>query len=558
MMRYRHYVIELLTTYSGADPSSVPIYGEQDFHSEVLRLLCAAANDVPTSTDYSTAVLELLQKLGGTGIYPVIGTSQWRAAVLTMLAEISGADASTLPVRSQAEWEAEVLRHLGVMAEGSSGTETTVTGVSPLALASALAKPIKELIQYGACEQASSPSPSSPQSIVINNGALTMVDDELPAGYKRVKDITYDGDFYYDTGEVLTGNDDVTMTLTDTKTTGQNVFGSYNGTASGVKNLSLYLYGGGSTSNCYLRYGEQLLRPRYGSGKKTITFGKSGTSGFTTDVTAEAETFTTTASAYIGMLPNSTSPAYSGTIVGDISVGTRLRWIPCERLSDNAIGYYEVVNGKFIEPTGTGTPSTSGYDTSHITELAVVGTAETLEVASQTADVADLYGIGSSYQDEHEIITGAVARKCGIIVYDGTENWKYGTASGIPQAIIAAPADAITANGSYSLVCSHFIGDGLTTAGHCSLVNVSFQSLHSFYFRFTDSSVGSKEAVAAWVAAQYAAGTPLTVIYPLNTAAAESADAQPLATEAGDNTITVTSNLSSVSLKATYIKENDE
>ena len=64
------------------------------------------------------------------------------------------------------------------------------------------------------------------------------------------------------------------------------------------------------------------------------------------------------------MLPNSSSPAFTETIVGEISVGTRLKWIPVERESDNVIGYYEIINGVFIGPNGTGTPTTSGYASS--------------------------------------------------------------------------------------------------------------------------------------------------------------------------------------------------
>lgn len=180
---------------------------------------------------------------------------------------------------------------------------------------------------------------------------------ELPDAYTRIAGIQFDGDCWYETGEVMTGDDDVTMTLDGTSTSGQNVFGSYNGTSSGTKNFSLFLYGNGSSSNCYLRYGEQLLRPRFGSGERTITFGKSGTSGFATDVTATPETFTTVATAYIGMLPNSSSPSYTGKIIGDITVGTRLKWIPCVRNSDSAVGYYEAKHHVFLEKSGTGTPT---------------------------------------------------------------------------------------------------------------------------------------------------------------------------------------------------------
>lgn len=177
---------------------------------------------------------------------------------------------------------------------------------------------------------------------------------ELPDGYRRIKGIRFDGDFHYRTGEALIGDDDVTMTLDNTASSGKNVFGSYNGSNS--KNFSLYIYGGGSTSGTYFRYGNQLKRPIFGDGKRTITFGRSGTQGFETDVDVTPDEFTTPANTYIGMLPNSSSPAYIGSIIGNILISNRLKYVPCERISDGKIGYYETIKGKFIEPYGTGTP----------------------------------------------------------------------------------------------------------------------------------------------------------------------------------------------------------
>lgn len=178
----------------------------------------------------------------------------------------------------------------------------------------------------------------------------------LPDGYESIIGIKFDGDFWYDTGEKMNGNDDVTMTLANTSSTGQNVFGSYNGTAEGRVNFSLFIYGGNSTSSSYFRYGEQLARPKLGSNERTITFGKSGTSGFATDVSVTPTTFETPANTYIGMLPNSTSPAYTGNIIGNILISNRLKYVPCKRVSDGVIGYYEILKGTFIEPSGSGTP----------------------------------------------------------------------------------------------------------------------------------------------------------------------------------------------------------
>ena len=297
-----------------------------------------------------------------------------------------------------------------------------LSGITPLKLSNAVSKNIINLIQYGKVIQNGTPTPEAPVALVCNNGVLKIVDDELPIGYKRITGIKFDGDFWYETGEALTGDDDVTITLDDTVPSGQNVFGSYNGTASGKKNFSLYIYGGSSTSSSYLRYGEQLVRPKLGSGLRTITFGKSGTSGFQTDVTVTPEDFITPANACIGMLPNSSSPAYTGSIIGNILVGTRLKWIPCERERDGVVGYYEAIEGNFLEPTGTGTPVAGNYDTSHLTKLEVVGTPEVLTISAngttQTASVVDLFAT-DSVADEQDIISGVVTRRTEVSVSDG-------------------------------------------------------------------------------------------------------------------------------------------
>lgn len=289
---------------------------------------------------------------------------------------------------------------------GGGGTITTVTGVSPLALVNALAKPIKSLTQYGKVTTVDG-------EMFCNNGKLVAVDDELPVGYKRLTGIAFDGDFHYETGEYLTGDDIVTLTLDNLSSSGKNVFGSYNG-ANG-KNFSLYIYG--STTGSYFRFGDQLKRPKYGStGRRTITFGAGGTSGFEEDISLEPDEFTTPANVYIGMLPNSSSPAYTGDIIGSIPVGTRLEWIPCES-DGGVIGYYERVNGNFIAPTGDGTPVSLGYDYTH-SHLAVVGTPEVLSVGAQTASVVNLYAVGN-VKDEQDIISGVVTRRTEVSVSGG-------------------------------------------------------------------------------------------------------------------------------------------
>lgn len=226
-----------------------------------------------------------------------------------------------------------------------------------------MARPMRPLVRSGGYYPSRRYIP-----LVYPGGYTTMADGgeeptDLPAGFKRLIGIAFDGDFHYETGEYLTGTDVVTLTLDNLASSGKNVFGSYNGT--NIKNFSLYIYGS-STSGSYFRFGDQLKRPKYGgTGRRTITFGAGGTSGFAEDISLEPDEFTTPANVYIGMLPNSSSPAYTGDIIGSILVGTRLEWIPCEN-PGGVIGYYEKYNRHFIAPTGDGTPVSLGYDTSDI------------------------------------------------------------------------------------------------------------------------------------------------------------------------------------------------
>lgn len=200
------------------------------------------------------------------------------------------------------------------------------------------------------------------KSLHVNGKALAVQDGVLPSGYRELKGIKFDGNFHYETGEKLLGSDVITLTLSQTVTTGQNVFGCYSGTASGRKNLSLYIYGNGSTSNSYLRMDETLYRPRFGTGERTLVFGnQDSTDGFLNDVATTPSTYETDSEAYIGWLPNSSSPHYTGAINNRIPVSRRLCWVPAERQSDGEIGYYELYNDVFIEKTGTGTPVSLGY-----------------------------------------------------------------------------------------------------------------------------------------------------------------------------------------------------
>jgi len=378
--------------------------------------------------------------------------------------------------------------------------------------------PLLEINIDGMCTQKDTPTPNTPVNILCNNGILKMVDDELPSEYRRIESITFGGNTYYETEEKLYGTDVVTITLSDFVSSGQNLFGCYSGT-DGI-NFSMYIYGT-ATGQAYWRYGSSLYRPTVGStADRTITFGAGGTTGFKTNVSYSTVDFETDTTARIGSLPNSTSSKFNGTIVGSITVSSRLKYIPCERIADGVIGYYEAVNGVFLEPNGNA-PVAGAYDNTHL-HLAVVGTPEVLTVThdlvEQTASVTDLFSVGD-YKDEQEIISGAVTRRVGVVVFDGTEAWQLADTSGAICYCVSL-SDAVIGTGRSEVLSSHFV---FISSGQA--VGGAFLSSKLLYF-IPDQTITTVEAFTAWLAAQYAAGTPVIIVYPFFKAVIEQTTSQ--------------------------------
>lgn len=184
----------------------------------------------------------------------------------------------------------------------------------------------------------------------------------------------------------------------------------------------------------------------------------------------------------------------------------------------------------------------------------VDGTPEVLTIGNQTASVQNLFGVGD-YADTQEIISGAVTRNVGIKVFDGTENWTR-TASGDGFTVFSIVANAHSIPGwskitSLSTNFECYVGSTAPTyiaanAGKFWL-NTSGQ-----YFRFVIEGTMDLAQFKAWLADQYAAGTPVIVLYPMATETTESVDGQALSTAAGTNVVSVTAEVSPIALECEY------
>ena len=161
-------------------------------------------------------------------------------------------------------------------------------------------------------------------------------------------------------------------------------------------------------------------------------------------------------------------------------------------------------------------------------QLYIDGTPEVITDANgNTASAVNLLGAGD-YVDTQEIISGAIRRKVGVYVFDGTENWEgslgqkyYSLAK---SAIMPAPISE-----AYLPLSTHFVGDSdyASNIGTCyfgaNYLNVNYDNQGG------SSSSANMAAYKAWLATQFRAGTPVIVMYPLATETTESVAGQTLA-----------------------------
>ena len=164
-----------------------------------------------------------------------------------------------------------------------------------------------------------------------------------------------------------------------------------------------------------------------------------------------------------------------------------------------------------------------------------------------TATCEDLLSVGT-YTDEQEIISGVVTKKVGVKVLDGTENWQ--NLSGyfnLSKTDLGSNSTVMPSN-SHNIICSHFeTKDGTFTDG----VGIGGSYVNFKYDSITTVLADWK----TWLAAQYNAGTPVIIIYPLATQTTNTVTPQPMQTAAGDNTAEITqAGMAGLELEVEYVE----
>lgn len=549
-----------------------------------------------------------------------------------------------------------ILRRKLISGGGVPAVLQTVTGISPLTLLNVASEGIKSLTQFGKCEQASTPTPSVPVDVMCNNGALKMVDDELPTGYKRVLGFKMNNNSYWEIADFpLYGSD--TLRFSFDATDACNVLGAYSGSASG-NNYSLYV----STNSNYLRYKSGAYNSAIDYDKRyDVELTPTGSSGMKVDSTWTAQTFTTPTNLCIGTTAKGASSAkLKGNLYGNIEIVGRAKFVPCERVSDNALGYYDTIGEAFYEQArGFSGAVSLGYDGSHYS-LAVNGTPEVLTIceknlcpnksyavnnnstqigsddadaypfyfvggttytvsysatkkmkvylkkdadqsgllqgesqtsvsfipadsgwyrivlnnangyasanvtniqievgstatdyeaySEQTASVENLLGVGDC-KDEHEIVRGAVTRACGIKVLDGTEEWTTDTYGGYRRMVLQ---EVLNASGdTLSVVCSHYVSRSADARQQPNSIFIASSGKLVIYVGSSQNFTTADE-FNAWLAQQYANGTPVVIVYQLAETTTEQVTGQHLSARDTATITAQTDNISDVTLEVEY------
>ena len=185
------------------------------------------------------------------------------------------------------------------------------------------------------------------------------------------------------------------------------------------------------------------------------------------------------------------------------------------------------------------------------------GTVETIKDSLNNTATAEMLLKVGDYQDEQEILSGTVTRKIGVKVLDGTEDWTQGAAS--PTFKASLPVMDSEYKDAQDILCSHFkpVKTHVTSAVNDNQCAMFTPGSAATYDKLVIGKYDMPNLTAwkQWLADQYAAGTPVIVIYPLATPTTESVAGQTLQVKTGDNVLEITqASLTGLELEAEYQK----
>lgn len=170
---------------------------------------------------------------------------------------------------------------------------------------------------------------------------------------------------------------------------------------------------------------------------------------------------------------------------------------------------------------------------------------------------APLRKVGT-YVDVLDYKKGQIIRNVGVKVLDGTENWVKGS-SAIANYSFWVDVSSLAILQNRTILCSHFQSSS-------TLPPATLESRKNKIWRGTSDIEGTRASVCigynfdtagvanfkAFLAAQYAAGTPVVIYYPLATPVTESIVAPALPTLAGSTTYTTETEVKPSNMKGVF------
>lgn len=217
----------------------------------------------------------------------------------------------------------------------------------------------------------------------------------------------------------------------------------------------------------------------------------------------------------------------------------------------------------FTVPAGCNGIRISHWNTDTETQVEL-GSTKTAYIAynDSTATANNLFAI-NTYKDVQEIITGATTHNLGIRVFDGTEDWTFATGGNAPARLSLNNLIKGFPNTDVApFVCSHFIPAAWNDISIASRTTpyIIISSTQTPFVAFTvgwDNTITDLDSWKAFLATQYAAGTPVIMVFLLATPFEEPAPiAQSMTVVDGDNTVSLTQQgMTPLELEATYTQQ---
>ena len=175
--------------------------------------------------------------------------------------------------------------------------------------------------------------------------------------------------------------------------------------------------------------------------------------------------------------------------------------------------------------------------------ITTTGTIETVsDSLSNTATASYLLKIGDKV-DSQDLISGAINRNVGVKVLDGSETTSW-TVQTNRAFTMKSNIGLSNAPSNTTIMCSHSTNSSTTINSYGNVL---------LYGDLSGNSISSVDDWNAYLASQYANGTPVVLIYPLTNETTESVAGQTLTMQDGTNTIQITqASISNLGLELGY------